>query len=431
MSLKTSRRRFLRHAAAGSFGVWVASRAAFAQSGSPNEKLNLGVIGTSHRGGDNLSGVKSENIVALCDVDDALMEKAAKPFPKAVRYNDWRKLLERKDLDGVVVSTTDHCHAGPTLAALALGKHVYCEKPLTHTVEECRKVIEAAARAKKATQMGTQIHAGDNYRRVVEFVRAGAIGTIRRVHVWVGGFYHGGDRPKETPPVPPTLHWDLWLGPAPVRPYHPCYHPAAWRGWWDFGGGMLADMACHHMDIAYWALGLVRPETVEAQGPPDHPESTPKWLIVDYQYPARGTQPPVLLTWYHGGRRPPQFAEGKLPQWGNGTLFVGEKGMLLVDYDKHRLLPEADFKDYQPPAKSIPQSIGHHQEWIRACKAGTPTTCSFDYSGPLAETVLLGNVAFRTGKKLIWDAPKLRAPNAPEAEKYITKEYRKGWELTA
>jgi predicted dehydrogenase len=344
-------------------------------------------------------------------------------------------LDQQKDIEAVLVSTPDHMHAFATMAALQLGKPVYCEKPLTHSVWEAQQVINAAAKTKKATQMGTQIHADENYRRVVELLRSGAIGTVNRIHVWCAtrwsGWSGGLDRPKETPAVPATLDWDLWIGPAPMRPYHPCYHPAAWRGWWDFGGGGLADMACHHMDLSHWAFDLRLPETVEAEGPPVHAESAPPWLIVNFHYAAKGNRPAIHLTWYQGGRRPAEFAEGKLPTWGDGSLFVGDKGMLIADYNKYRLLPADQFKDFKPPEKTIPRSLGHHEEWIKACKEGTPTTCNFEYSGALAQTVLLGNVAYRTGKKIEWDAQNLRASNAPEAAQFIRREYRKGWELAS
>ena len=213
-------------------------------------------------------------------------------------------------------------------------------------------------------------------------------------HVWVGKTWSGGDRPKETPPVPGRLHWDLWLGPAPERPYHPTYLPANWRRWWDFGSGTLGDMACHYMDLPFWALDLKHPLSAEAEGPPVHPETTPSWMIVRYEFPSRGDMPPVNLTWYDGGKRPELFSQGKLPRWGDGVLFVGDKGMLLADYDRYVLLPEADFKDFRPPAPSIAKSIGHHNEWIDACKTGRPTTCNFGYSGALTEAVLLGAVAY-------------------------------------
>jgi len=411
-------------------GLALTGGAARARAVSPNEKLNIGVVGVAHRGADNLNGVRSENIVALCDVDDNYLGAVAKQFPSAQIYTDFRLMLDQKDIDAVVISTTDHTHAFATVWALQTGRHVYCEKPLTHTVYEARVVAETARRAGKATQMGTQIHAESNYRRVVELVQSGAIGAVQEVHVWCDGAWSGGEaRPTDTPPVPPGLHWDIWLGPAPERPYHPAYVPARWRGWWDFGGGTLADMACHHMDLPFWALHLRHPLTVRAEGPPVNPETTPPWLIVYYEFPARKNLPPVRLTWYQGGKRPRYFAEGMLPAWGNGTLFVGEKGMLLADYGQHRLLPEKDFAGFERPKPFIPDSIGHHAEWIQACKTGSPTTCHFDYAGVLTEAVLLGNVAYRAGQRLEWDPKRLRAMNCPEADRFIRREYRKGWTL--
>jgi hypothetical protein len=260
-------------------------------------------------------------------------------------------------------------------------------------------------------------------------IQSGGIGAVREVHVWVEREWGGQDRPSEMPPVPPGLDYDVWLGPAPYRPYHPAYLPERWRGWWDFGGGTLADMACHYMDLPHWALDLRHPVTIEAEGPPVHPESCPIWLIVKFQYPARGKMPPVLLTWYNGKRRPNYFQEGKLPKWGDGVLFVGEKGMLLADYDRHVLLPEKDFADYKRPEPYIPESIGHHLEWLEACKSGEKTTCNFDYSGALAQTVLLGNVAYRSGKKITWDAKRQKITNTRDADKFVDLPRRKGWEL--
>lgn len=409
-------------------GVAAASPGRRRRKMSPNEKLNIGIIGVANQGRFSLDHVRSENIVALCDIDDNYLGAAAKEFPDAKVYNDFRRMLDQKDIDAVTIATPDHVHAIATMWALKSGRHVYCEKPLTHDIWECRQVEREAAKAKVATQMGTQIHAGNNYRRVVEILQSGAIGTVKEVHVWVGGAWTGGEgRPSDTPPVPPNIHWDLWLGPAPERPYHPAYIPARWRGWWDFGGGTLADMACHHMDLSHWAFGLRAPLTVEADGPPVNPETTPAWLIVRYEYPARGDQPPITLTWYHGDKRPHYFEEGILPPWGNGSLFVGDKGMLLADYDRYKLLPEKDFEGFQPPPKTIPDSIGHHNEWILACKTGSPTLCNFDYAGALTEAVLLGNVAYRTGQKIEWDPKELRAKNCPEADQYIRRRYRDGW----
>ncbi|MDF2439766.1 MAG: hypothetical protein JWN98_750, partial [Abditibacteriota bacterium] len=264
----------------------------------------------------------------------------------------------------------------------------------------------------------------------VELIKSGAIGTVKEVHVWCDKVWSAaGPRPTETPAVPANLNWDLWLGPAPYRPYHPAYAPGNWRGWWDFGGGTLGDMACHHMDLPHWALDLRHPLTVEAEGPPVNAETTPEWLVVRYGYAARGAQPPVNLTWYQGGRRPSQFAQDLLPQWGDGNLFVGSKGMLLADYGRYALLPEKEFADFKAPEPFIPDSIGHHLEWIEACKTGGPTTCNFDYSGALTETVLLGNVAYRAQCKLEWDSARLKATNCPQAERFLRREYRKGWQL--
>jgi predicted dehydrogenase len=284
-------------------------------------------------------------------------------------------MIDAGGLDAVVVSTPDHLHAPVTAAALRAKLHVYCEKPLTHSLHEARFVTELARKAGVATQMGTQIHSLDNYRRVVELVKGGAIGEVTEVHVWVGGGYSGGDRPADAPPVPPSLDWDFWLGPAPQRPYHSCYCPFHWRGWWDFGNGTLGDMACHHMDLPFWALDLTSPATIEAEGPPVHAESCPPWLIVKYAMRTRASASgaggaTLPLTWYHGDRRPHHFADGLLPQWGNGTLFVGSKGLLLADYERHALLPEKDFQGFVPPAPSIPASIGHYEEWIAAAKGG-------------------------------------------------------------
>ncbi len=429
MSLSLKRRDFLKQTAAGAAGALLLGCQAPRRRLSANDKLNLGIIGVANRAAANLEGVSSQNIVALCDVDENYLRAAAQTYPAAQTYHDFRKLLDRNDLDAVVVSTADHTHAPATMLALRSGRHVYCEKPLTHTVSEARMVAEAARKYKRVTQMGTQIHAENNYRRVVELVQSGAIGPVREVHNWVGSVWAG--RPLAAQPVPPpaSMHWDLWLGPAPERPYDPAYVPAYWRGWWDFGGGAMSDMGCHHIDLSYWALGLRHPVSVEAEGPPVNAQTAPPWLIVHYEFPARGAQPPVKLTWYNGEKRPPYFAEGKLPKWGDGTLFVGEKGMLLADYGRYVLLPEKDFAGFTPPPASIPASIGHHNEWIAACKTNGPTTCNFDYSGALTETVLLGNVAYRTGKKLEWDAKRLKATNCPEADRFIQHHYRRGWKL--
>jgi len=428
-----TRRRFLARTASSASGLWLLSVApGVARAASANGKLNIGMVGVAHRAADNLKEVATENIVALCDVEDAYLAKASKEYPGAKTYNDFRRLLDRKDIDAVVVATPDHTHAVAAVAALRSGRHVYCEKPMTRTVSECRAVMNAAKKMKRVTQLGTQIHALGNYRRVVELVQGGVIGPVSEVHVWVNVTYGGKERPAETPPVPAPLHYDLWLGPVAYRPYSPEYVPQSWRNWWAFGGGALGDFGCHYMDLPHWALGLQTVLSAEVvAGPPVHPESVPPWMVLEYHYPARGQKPPVKLTWYHGGRQPAPavLAPELAAQWKSGVLFVGTKGQILSDYTRHQLLPEQTFAGFVPPSPSIPDSIGHHAEWIQACKTGGLTTCNFDYSGALSETVLLGNVAYRVGKKLEWDSSALRATNCPEANQYIQHQYREGWKL--
>ncbi len=428
-----TRREFIRRGVLATAGLYLAGCRTAPRKLSANEKLNLGVIGVANRGGDNLNEVASENIVALCDVDDKFLAAAKQKFPGAKTYNDFRRLLDQRDLDAVVVATPDHTHAVAVVAALKSGRHVYCEKPLTRTISECRIVMDTARRFKRVTQVGTQIHAQSNYRRVVELAQTGAVGDIREVHVWVDASYGGKSLPKGTPPVPANLHYDLWLGPVAFRPYSPEYVPFWWRNWWAFGGGALADFGCHYLDLPHWALGLRAPASVEVMdGPPVDSECPPPWLIVRYQYPAGERQNfsgPVQLTWYHGGRRPAFLEPALAKKWSSGVLFVGSKGWLLSDYGRHVLLPEKDFAGFVPPKPFIPDSIGHHQEWIQACKTGGATTCNFDYSGTLTEAALLGNVAYRAGCKLEWDTKKLRARNCPAAEEFIQHHYRRGWSL--
>jgi predicted dehydrogenase len=334
---------------------------------------------------------------------------------------------EEKNLDAVIVSTPDHIHVPASVMAMSMGKHCYCEKPLSHNVFESRLAARVAAKHKVATQLGTQVHAGENYRRVVEVIQAGTIGPVREAHVWVHKVWGGGDRPTETPRIPETLKWDLWLGPAPERSYHSTYLPANWRRWWDFGSGTLGDMACHYMDLPFWALKLRHPLSCEARGASPHPETAPVGLKVDYEFPAREEMPAVRFTWYDGDYVPEELHGHKVRGTGDGVMFVGDKGMMMASYGSYKLLPESDFEGFQPPEPTIPRSIGHHAEWVQACKTGSPTTCNFDYSGALSEAVLLGTVAYRVGKKLEWDADNLKAPNCPEADNYIHREYRKGW----
>jgi predicted dehydrogenase len=416
------------------------------RSDEKNEKLNIAMIGSGGRGGANLKGVESQNIVALCDVNAKALDQAGAKYPNAKRYSDFRKVFDdAKDFDAVVVSTCEHTHAFATMLALQHGKHVYCEKPLTHNIWEARKIREAAAKTKVATQMGIQMHATDNYRRAVELVQSGAIGPVREAHVWVSrawGLQSAEDakrnkdivsvteRPAEAMPVPPELNWDLWLGPAPDRPFNSVYFPGPkWYRWWDFGNGTMSDLGSHRNDLPFWALKLQAPLTIEAFGPPAHKEIAPASMRAVYTYGARGEMPPVTLTWYQGTEKPALWLEKKIPQWGDGVLFVGDKGMLMVDYGKQALLPEKDFASFKYPDPTIPRTASHYAEWIDACKSGQPTLANFEYSGWLTEANHLGNVAYRVGKKLEWDPAALRATNAPEADKFIHREYRPGWSL--
>jgi len=441
-----SRRGFSKLLAGAALGTLTAP--ALLRGQNLNSKLNVAVIGVGGRGAGNLAEVgKSENIVALCDVADVSLDSAQKNFPRARRFKDFRKLYEiEKEFDAVVVSTCEHTHAFATLPALKLRKHVYCEKPLTYNVWEARQIREATAQAKVATQMGTQIHALDNYRRVVELIQTGAVGPVREVHVWVGRAWglqspeaaarnndivNVRERPTGSSPVPNGLDWDLWLGPAPFRPFHEVYFPGPkWYRWWDFGNGTMSDLGSHWNDLPFWALKLQTPISIEAGGAVPHPEIAPASMFATYEYGARGELPPVRLTWHQGENKPEIWKARGIPQWESGVLFVGTQGrLLLADYDKHVLLPEKTFADFKRPPQFIPKSLGHHEEWIHACKTGASTTCNFDYAGYLTEANHLGNVAFRVGKKLAWDSKNLRVSNAPEAAKFIQRDYRQGWKL--
>ena len=439
----SDRREFLRQTAAAGA---VLAAPGFLRARGANDRLNIAIVGAGGRGAANLAGVSSENIVALCDVHRPAIDRTAPKHPKARQFTDFRKMFDHsREFDAVVVSTCEHTHAFATLAALQLGKHVYCEKPLTHNVWEARVIREAAARAKVATQMGTQIHAGDNYRRVVELIQTGAIGPVREVHVWVSRAWGRQspedarknhdivsvtERPKESVVPPPDLDWELWLGPAPERPFNPVYAPGPkWYRWWDFGNGTMSDLGSHWIDLPFWALKLKAPRTIESFGPPPHPEIAPASMRAVYEYGPRGEMPALRLTWYQGAERPAPLAEGKIPAWGSGVLFVGDKGMLLSDYGRHVLLPEKQFADFKRPEPFIPKSAGHYAEWLIACKTGSPTTCNFEYAGWLTEANHLGNVAYRAGRKLEWDPATLKAANCPAADAFIRREYRRGWKL--
>ena len=438
MTHRISRREYLQSStvAGTALAVGYHSSALAVESKSPSEKLRIASVGCQGRAGADINGTSSENIVALCDIDANSLGRTAARFPAARKYRDFRVMLEKEadKIDAVLVGTPDHTHAPAAAMALRLKKHVYCEKPLTHTVKEARTLAELAKQNKLVTQMGTQIHAGANYRRVVELIQSGAIGPIKEVHVWVNVNYSGA-KFNTGKPVPKHVDWDLWLGPAARRPYSTGVHPFNWRKFWDYGTGGLGDFGCHYMDLVHWALDLRNPTSISAKGPKVDPVSTPPWVIVDYKYPARGKLPAVNLTWYDGGRRPKLLGtlkdkNGKPTNRSSGQLFVGASGMILSNYGQHVVLRDGKITDdFKRPEPTIPNSIGHHREWIQAIKTGGTTTCNFDYSGALTESVMLGTVAYRSGKQIDWDAKNLKVTNAPEAQALIHKEYRKGWTL--
>jgi hypothetical protein len=403
-------------------------------------------------GKSNLKNLADENIVAVCDVDEDYAGKVFDSYPQAKKYTDFRKMLEKqKEIDAVVVATPDHTHAVISMMAIKMGKHVYCQKPLTHSVYEARMLTEAARKYKVATQMGNQGHSGEGIRLVCEWIWDGAIGEVCEVHAWTNRpvWPQGIDRPKDVPPVPAALDWDLWLGPAPQRPYHPSYLPFNWRAWWDFGTGALGDMACHVLDPVFWALKLGYPKAVEACHSydvremwkrADNTETYPRASIVRYEFPARGGMPPVRLKWYDGGMLPPRPEElepsRQIDKKGSGVIFVGDKGKLMCGTygDSPRLIPESKMREYKRPAKTLARIEGgvggHEKNWVRACKGGEPACSNFDYAGFLTEAVLMGNLAIRhPGMRLNWDGENMRVTNLPEANEYVRREYREGWTL--
>ncbi len=449
-----SRRKFVGGIAAAA-GITIVPRYVLGGRGyqAPSDKLNIACIGPGGMGGNNTNkcAAAGENIVALCDVDD---EKAAKMFakyPNAKRHKDFRKMLEQqKDIQAVIVAPPDHSHAVAALAAMQLGKHVYCQKPMTRTVGEARRLTEAARKYKVATQMGNQGHSNEGLRLVCEWIWDGAIGPVREVHMWTNrpvwpqGMFK---RPAETPPVPATLDWDVWIGPSAMRPYSPAYHPFNWRAWQDFGAGALGDMGCHVMDAAFSALKLGYPTSVEAftsdivvemWKKQENKETYPSSSVVHYNFPARGDMPPVKLHWYDGGMKPEKPEEleyGELPE--SGTIFVGDKGKIITPTytESVRIIPEAKMKEYKRPEKTLPRvkggQEGHEQNWIAACKGGDPADSNFDYSGPFTETVVMGNLAIRfPGKQLLWDGVNMKVTNFDAANEFVFPKYREGWSLT-
>jgi len=467
MSKQTNRRSFFKQGALVGVGFWVAERSVgWAESRSPNEKLNIAAIGCGGKGESDVQHCATENIVALCDVDEKRAERTFKRFPKARKYKDFRVMLEKeeKNIDAVIVSTPDHVHAVAGVMAMRMGKHLYCQKPLTQTVYEARLMRKVAKEKGVATQMGNQGTACTALREAVEVVQAGAIGQVHEVHVWsnrpiwpqgwkailghsgVKYALHGKPKPKNKPPA--TLDWDLWLGPAAYRPYDPIYVPFSWRGWWEFGTGALGDMACHTVNLPFFALKLGYPCSIEADVPYVNDETPAEWSRIVFQFPKREKFDPVTLTWYDGTRtglpKRLRVFERVLNKHGiknvpsSGSIMIGTEGILYSPGDyggSYQLLPKEKYAGYKKPEPRLPRlpqdnlDKSHHQEWIAACKGGPPAMSNFDNGAYLTEIILLGNVAMRVGKKIEWDGPNMKSPNCPEAAKYIKREYRKGWEL--
>jgi predicted dehydrogenase len=415
---------------------------------APSDKLNIACVGVNGKGQSDIQNVSTENIVALCDVDDDRIAKTLREdgvktpqLLKAAKYRDFRVMLEKEEgIDAITVSTPDHAHAIIAMTAMKMGKHVFVQKPLTHTIHEARALAKAARETGVVTQMGNQGHASEGARLINEWIADGAIGDVTEVHAWTNRpvWPQGIDRPETLPSVPPTLDWNLWLGPMPWRPYHPAYHPFSWRGWLDFGTGTIGDMGAHLVDQPFWALELGAPSTVEASSTEMKKETYPSSSIVRYQFPARGKKPPVKLTWYDSGLRPPRPEEletgRRMGDADGGILYCGTKGKLMhgTYADSPRLIPETRMQEYKRPAKTIPRSPGIHQEWIEAIKSGKKSTTDFSYASALTEMMLLGNVALRAGKEnviLQWDSAAMRITNLESANEYLRMPYREGWSL--
>ncbi len=449
-----SRRKFLGAASTAAAGLMVVPRhvvGATQKKKAPSDTLNIACVGVGGMGFSDTRGVRSENIVALCDVDDEMIAKLLRSeelepaeramYEKAAKYRDFRRMLEKeKGIDAITVTVPDHNHAVIAMAAIKLGKHVYVQKPLTHTIKEARLLAKAAKEANVVTQMGNQGHSKEGARLVCEWIWDGAIGDVFEVHCWTDRpiWPQGVDAPTEIPSVPSTLDWDVWLGPAPFRPYHPAYHPFKWRGLWDFGTGALGDMGAHIMDQPFWALKLKSPVSVQASSTVFTKDYAPRAEVVTYEFAAREGMVPLTLTWWDGGLMPPRPAElepGRMMgDEGGGCLFRGTKGLLMCSTygENPRLIPEARMQDYKRPAKTIPRSPGIREEWIEAIKKGTKSTTDFAYSGLLTETMLLANVAVRLkdkNMKLLWDGEKMQFTNLPEANELLHFEYRPGWSL--
>ncbi|MBP7050408.1 MAG: Gfo/Idh/MocA family oxidoreductase [Phycisphaerae bacterium] len=433
---RMNRRQFLGSAAAVA-AFTIVPRHVLAGSGQtpPSEKLNIACVGIGGQGASDINDVSSENIVALCDVDWSNHTAGTfRRFPNARKYKDFRKMLdaEDKNIDAVTVATPDNIHAVAAMAAMKHGKHVYCEKPLCHDVYEVRQLTEAARKYKVVTQMGTQIHGTAEMKLFVEIVHSGVIGKVHKVDLWSGKNWGGGERPTDTPPVPETLDWDLWLGPAPYRPYHPCYLPGQWRRWLDFGTGTLGDMGCHIIDPAWWALDLGHPTSISATPGPFSKETYPQKTIITWEFKASGDRPALTVSWYDGENappRPPQLESNrKMPD--QGGVYYGDKGTILYPHcGSPRLIPETAMKGFKVPEPTFDRTANHYQDWIRGCKGGPKPLSNFDYAGPLTEAILLGNVAAFAGQKLEWDGANMKVTNLPEANKFLRRTYREGWSL--
>jgi predicted dehydrogenase len=421
-----------------------------------SDRLNIAGVGVGGMGASNLAACESENIVALCDVDaGGYAAKTFAKYPKAKPYKDFRVMFDQqKDIDAVIVATPDHNHAVVALAAIRRGKHVYVQKPISHSIYEARIMTEEARKYKVMTQMGNQGHSGDGTRLIHEWINGGAIGPVREIHAWTNRpVWPQGvevDRPKETPPVPGTMDWDLWIGPAAMRPYHPTYHPGTWRAWWDFGTGSLGDLGCHILDAPFWALKLKYPVSAEGcistywtglwEACPPKNEQYPRSTIVRFKFPEREGLPPVNLTWWDGGMMPPRpelLEEGrKMGDDDGGVLFVGDKGTLMCGcYGRSpRLIPETRMKEFYQPEKTLARvpggEQGHEKDWVRSCKDGKPASSNFDHSGPLSEMVLMGNLAVRyPNRRILWDGEKMAVTNDKDANAYVRRTYREGWML--
>ena len=440
---RISRRSFVGGIAAGAAFTIVPRHVLGRGFTAPSDKLNIACIGCGGKGRSDIDGVATENIYALCDVDWSMAQDAFQNFPKAKRFRDYREMLDKegKNIDAVTVSTPDHSHAPAGVAAMKLGKHAFVQKPLARTLGEVRALAQAARQYKVATQMGNQGHTHDSTRVIREWVEAGAIGTVREVHCWTNRPWwpQGIDRPLEEYHVPQALDWNLWLGPAAERPYHPGYAPFKWRGWWDFGTGSLGDMACHIMDASFWTLDLGYPSRVEPESTPLFRETAPATSRITYWFPAKGNRPEVKVVWRDGAvypPRPPELADDAVwpPDAGGGQLWIGSAGKLVAGTyaDDPTLLDAAkmaDIKAHAVPQK-YPRSAGVYAEWIAAAKGGPPAGSAFDrYSGAFTEMVLLGCLAVRMGKTLEVDPATGAVKNVTVPQEYIQPSYRAGWSL--